>query len=187
MKRTAILLALTCFMWGCATSGGKYFYLRDPETGAQSGPYTYRHGEKVRLGDSTLLISRIVSAEQMTADRTESIIIPEVAFKNLPVEDAIEQLSILSAENDPDRTRRRGIPIVYMTFHTHEASTPPSITLSATDISVRECLNLINTLSNGMKWAIINELIVYGWANDIPDHAVFAGNLSNKALDATSQ
>lgn len=159
-------MVLAICVCGC-TATGRYFYLRDAKTGQQQGPFTYRQGERIAVEDHEFLISRVLTTEQMTEDRMEAIVLPELHFNGTPLGQVLATVERLSAENDPEVYRpERGIVIRYERWHDHD----PPITMDVERISVLKTLRILECISQGYRWRIDGETVHFGMVAPQPVH-----------------
>jgi len=149
-----VLLGLT----GCAMTG-EQFFVRDAETGESYGPYRFRQGASLSVAQHRYVITRIATTEEITADRMAEIILPAFHFHDTPLSEALDTISKLSVDADPERYRRnRGILIVYAPANRYD----PHVTFAAKDISLMEALRVLESISGGYRYYIQEEVVVFG-------------------------
>jgi len=153
----ALQLALltTLLTAGCASP---MFTLRD-KSGGIHGPYPFAHGQKIGVGNDTLILHRELPPDRLVKDRMQTLLIPEVDFRNATINDIVSFLREPKTYYDPDN--RRHYPPVDVVLVVPEGKHPliPRVTLRAQSISmlatvrtVAKLAGLDFSISDGRVW-----------------------------------
>ncbi len=181
--RAVILLTVLCLAnWGYAQE----FQLQ-AEDGSLSGPFEFKEGAVVAVGDSRAIVVNVKLHEDHILDAMAKIRIPEVDFRQANIRDVIDFLHRAAVEHGA-ATRVPSF-ILKLDGCTHAAPAGPAgvppvdpfaqscdipeegvetlITFSALDISLKEALDIVVDVA-GLKWRIRNRVVMI-LPHDAPD------------------
>ncbi len=137
--------ALICVL--CLTTGAmaQSFHLVEEGSGEALGPFYYRQGEHVALGDKvfTLLIGRMRPPSQ--EQRLKQTRIPDVDFRNATVRDVVDFVRQASIDFSPwPAPNNKGINII---LKVRDEDALPSVTFRATDLSLYDTLKAVSEVA----------------------------------------
>lgn len=67
--------------------GADVFYLTNTIAHTNYGPFEYVHGGKVTVGNQSLEIRRLLTADERVIFRLQNIIVPEIPLRGVPLKD----------------------------------------------------------------------------------------------------
>jgi general secretion pathway protein D len=171
MKERVLLIMLG---WMAATNvmGAEQFVLRDPGTGASYGPFDFRDGSVVQIGSRRLILRPVVptnvnpsvatrNTKQGILSKMETIIIPEIDFRQANIRDVVLFLQSASREYDmsADPAAAKGVNIILQLQESNATSTVPLITFRVRHVSLLEALKITANVS-GLKYSVQGNVVL---------------------------
>ena len=136
------------------------FFLKDKKSGRTLGPYEYRNGGEVKIGDHvfTLIVKADSAGQVSVKEKLEKIIIPEIDFRNAALVDVLDFLAAASVEYDTlSKEDMKGVNIVVNLDD--EVKIKP-VTFQARNISMLEVFNILKVMANISYRVQSNTMIV---------------------------
>ena len=124
------------------------FHLVEESTGEARGPFTFRQGEKIKIGERSFRLvvgkGKPPSQEQQLRQTT----IPQIDFRNAAIRDVVDFIRQASVDHSPwPVPHNKGVNII---LKVKNEKALPKITFRASDLSLYETLNAVSEVS-GLK------------------------------------
>ena len=138
MNNILSLIVALAVLLPTVAGAGEQIKLRDPQTGAAYGPVEVVNGAKIKVGDKTLVVESVelTSAKKALIKKSKSIIIPEMAFREANVRDAVAFLNQAAKQSDPDK---EGVNILVM-LPPGDATAQPTLTIELHNVPLYDAL-----------------------------------------------
>jgi hypothetical protein len=171
-----LLVVLLSVAVSSTVSWGDQFHLKSDKTGKVYGPFETKVGSTLTIGNSAFTVVRIDQASDTHEKRDghenadssapdivkklETIVIPEIDFRQANIHDVVDFFQKASIHFDPgvDPKAQKGVNIILDIGHTGEKPAP-LITFSARSVSLAEALK-ITTRVSGLKHVIDGSIVL---------------------------
>ena len=132
------LMTVLGVMVSTAALAGDSITLRDEKTGAEYGPVKIDKGARIKVGETTLVVTVIkqTEAQKVLEQKLKEIVIPDLSFRQADVQGALTFLRVRSKELDPEKN---GVNIL-SAFPAGDSSAQLSLTLELRNVSLYDAL-----------------------------------------------
>ncbi len=136
--RTLTLATVLGMMISTVVLAGDSIKLRDEKTDAEYGPVKIDNGAKIKVGETTLVVTVIKQtvAQKALEQKLKKIVIPEMNFRQANVQNALAFLRGKARELDPEKN---GVNILSV-FPAGDSSAQLGLTLELRNVSLYDAL-----------------------------------------------
>ena len=141
MKRWAVLLAAICAIASAASA--QTFMLKHDETGKLLGPFEFKEGARVKIGDTSFTIVKAESQMAAVKQVLETTVVPQLDFREARVRDVLDFLRTASVDFSPlQDPKQKGVNIVVKVPPESKLLDVP-ITFKANNMNMYEILKAV--------------------------------------------
>jgi len=149
MKTALPALLVTTLLAGCVTTD-RFSLI---ESGTEYGPFLFRTGSNVRIGDKTYKVKRLVSRDQYLTDRMKSCIIPTIDFRDAHIADVVAYCRESDVIVDTDEYMANPRIDICLVLPAEARKKVPLVTFSARFISIYKTMEVMAELT-GLEFTI---------------------------------
>ena len=116
------------------------FYLKADKTNVVFGPFEYKDGAKVPLGENVFTVVRKVTVKMTVPQKLKKTIIPKVEFRDVGIRDVVEFLRQASIDYSPPADdHHKGVNFILLLKGRPE----PKVTFQARELSLGDVLEAV--------------------------------------------